>query len=500
MRRRSARYRAVRLLALLAGLWVLAGGIPGASGPPAATATPEIAVAAPAAGASARVDVGVRAAQERVEETADQLGESGEDHFEIRDFFFVLILILLFGKLFGEIAERRGQPAVLGELIAGVVLGSSVLAVIPEAGPITDVVHVFAEIGVSILLFEIGLETDLKEMFRVGTTASAVALVGVVVPFGLGFVYWYFARPSIGVDPQGISFVIVAILVGATLTATSVGITARVLSDLNRMHTPEARIIIGAAVIDDVLGIVILAVVAGLASGAAVTVLSIAQIFVFAVGFLVAAVILGNLLAPTLFNFVDNMRVRGVLLVTAFCFALGIAALADLAGSAMIIGAFAAGLVLSSTNQFDAVVEKIEPVADIFTPIFFVSVGAPVNVGLFIPGSTDFDIGVLGVGLMLTAIAVVGKLVAGLAVRRPDTSKLLVGVGMVPRGEVGLIFAAMGLAAGILSGEVYSAILIMVILSTFIVPPILKILFARRPDPVLSSLAELDQTQGSSHA
>jgi Kef-type K+ transport system membrane component KefB len=360
-------------------------------------------------------------------------------------------------------------------------------------------VHVFAEIGVSILLFEIGLETDLKEMFRVGRTASAVALVGVVVPFALGTGYWYLANPSIGADPEGISFVLVAVLVGATLTATSVGITARVLSDLNRMHTPEARIIIGAAVIDDVLGIVILAVVAGLASGADLTLLSLGRIFVFAVGFLVAAVVLGNLFAPTLFNFVDKMRVRGVLLVTAFSFALGIAALADLAGSAMIIGAFAAGLVLSSTNQFDAVVERIEPVADIFTPIFFVSVGAPVNVGLFIPGSPVFNSNVLVVGLILTGIAIVGKLVSGLAVRRPDTSKLLVGVGMVPRGEVGLIFAAMGLAAGILSRGVYSAILIMVILSTFIVPPILKILFAKRPDPVLVSLSELDQTGDSSH-
>jgi Kef-type K+ transport system membrane component KefB len=145
------------------------------------------------------------------------------------------------------------------------------------------------------------------------------------------------------------------------------------------------------------------------------------------------------------------------------------------------------------------VVERIEPVADIFTPIFFVSVGAPVNVGLFIPGSPVFNSNVLVVGLILTGIAIVGKLVAGLAVRRPDTSKLLVGVGMVPRGEVGLIFAAMGLAAGILSRGVYSAILIMVILSTFIVPPILKILFAKRPDPVLVSLSELDQTGDSSH-
>ena len=165
----------------------------------------------------------------------------------------------------------------------------------------------------------------------------------------------------------------------------------------------------------------------------------------------------------------------------------------------MIIGAFAAGLVLSSTNQFDAVVERIEPVADIFTPIFFVAVGAPVNVRLFIPGAEEFDLGVLVVGLVLTVIAIIGKLVAGLGVKRPDVSKLLVGVGMVPRGEVGLIFASIGLTAGILSGSVYSAIMIMVILSTFIVPPALKVLFARKPqdsppDSVRSLGGGLDET------
>ncbi|MFQ5746653.1 MAG: cation:proton antiporter [Gemmatimonadota bacterium] len=468
---RSRRGR--RLLLLGLGLVVLFGR--GAFGEPAAAA-PDAA------------EVSVRAAQEHgVGEAHEDAGQTAaETHgVEIRDVFFILIVILVGGKLFGEIAERRGQPAVLGELVAGVLLGGSVLGLIPEPGvPLADVVHVFAEIGVAILLFEIGLETDLKEMFRVGPTASAVALVGVAVPFALGFLYWYLADPGIGIHPPGVTFTIVAIFVGATLTATSVGITARVLSDLNRMHTPEARIIIGAAVIDDVLGIVILAVVAGLAGGAAVGVLAIGKIFLFAVGFLVLAVLVGNRAAPHLFNFVDRMRVRGVLLVTAFCFALGVAALADWAGSAMIIGAFAAGLVLSSTNQFDAVVERIEPVADIFTPIFFVAVGAPVNVQLFIPGSPDFDLNVLLVGLILTVIAIVGKVVAGLAVRRKDTRKLLVGVGMIPRGEVGLIFASLGLSGGILSREVYSAILIMVILSTFIVPPVLKALFHEPDVPV----------------
>jgi Kef-type K+ transport system membrane component KefB len=475
-----------RWLALGVGIWFLAGGsfdpLAGRAadigGPPLEASASE---AVTPAGIVQETGDDAHASTQESGSAGEHAEAEGEGHPKIRSVFFVLIAILVLGKLLGELAERRGQPAVLGELVAGVILGSSVLGIIPEAGPLYEIVHVFAEVGVAILLFEIGLETDLKEMFRVGPTAMSVAMVGVLVPFGLGFLYWYFANPSIGVHPAGISFAIVAVFVGATLTATSVGITARVLSDLDRMHTPEARIIIGAAVIDDVLGIVILSVVSGLAGGAAVTLGYVSKTFVFAVGFLVLAVVLGNRFAPSLFNLVDRMRVRGSLLVAAFCFALGVAALADLAGSALIIGAFAAGLVLSSTNQFDAVVERVEPVADVFTPIFFVAVGAPVNVQLFIPGSPDFNLNVLVVGLILTAIAIVGKLVSGLAVRRPDTDKLLVGVGMVPRGEVGLIFASIGLTAGILSKSVYSSILIMVILSTFIVPPILKMLFARKP-------------------
>ena len=484
--------------ALAVGLWFLLGGpVPTPSGderPPPAPV--EVVAASPAAQEAPATADAPAVVAEAQEEPAAETGEHAEgDHLRISLVFLVIITMLIVGKMFGEFAERSGQPAVLGELIAGVILGSSVLGVIPAAGPLYEVVHVLAEIGVAILLFEIGLETDLKAMTRVGKSASGVALIGVFLPFALGFGYWYYFNPSIGAHPPGIDFWVVAIFVGATLTATSVGITARVLSDLNRMHTPEARIIIGAAVIDDVLGIVILAVVSGLAGGAAVTLGYVSKTLLFAVGFLVLAVVIGNRFAPALFDVVDKMRVRGSLLVAAFCFALGVAALADLAGSALIIGAFAAGLVLSRTNQFDAVVERIEPVADVFTPIFFVSVGAPVNVGLFLPTASDFDLNVLVVGLILTAIAIVGKLLAGLAVRRKDTSKLLVGVGMVPRGEVGLIFAAIGLTAGILSGATYSAILIMVILSTFVVPPVLKVLYARKHDPSPEEMVHVEATR-----
>jgi len=408
-----------------------------------------------------------------------------EGGVRIEHFFLVFIAMLVSAKVFGELAERIGQPAVLGELIAGVILGGSVLGVIPADGPIHETIRIFAEVGVALLLFEIGLETDLKEMFRVGPAASLVAVVGVTAPFLLGFAYWMLAQPDIGVHAEGISDSMVAIFVGATLTATSVGITARVLSDLKRIHTPEARVIIGAAVVDDVLGLVILAIVSGLAAGAALSFLGMAKVFAVAVGFLVAAVIIGNFVAPKLFNFIDRMRVRGVLLIGAVSFALLIAALAGLAGSALIIGSFAAGLVLSSTNQFDLIVEKVEPVADIFTPLFFVSIGASVDVSLFIPGSESFNPAVLLVGGVLLIIAIIGKVVSGYSVGwgKNKLSHLAIGVGMVPRGEVGLIFADIGLRRGILSPEVFSAVLIMVMATTFVAPPLLKSIFRRaRPE------------------
>lgn len=416
-----------------------------------------------------------------------------EHEFSASDFFLVLVSILVVAKLLGELAERVGQPAVLGELIAGVILGGSVLGIVPTDGASAELIHLLAEVGVAILLFEIGLETDLKEMFRVGRASAAVAAIGVILPFLFGFLYWRSASPGVGIGVGSASPTMVAIFVGATLTATSVGITARVLTDLRLMHRAESKIIIGAAVIDDVLGLVILAIVSGLAQGAAVSLIGVSQTFVIAVGFLVVAVLVGNFLAPHLFGLIDKMSVRGVLLVSAFSFALLFAALADKAGSAMIIGAFAAGIVLSTTNQFDLIVERIEPVADVFTPIFFVSVGAAVNVGLFNPASEIFNADVILVGGILLAIAIVGKLATGWAVGwgRERLNHMAIGIGMIPRGEVGLIFADIGRRSGILSEGTFSAILIMVIATTFIAPPLLKAFFrpGDTPPPRLAAEA-----------
>ena len=392
----------------------------------------------------------------------------------IANLFLTLAAMLVAAKLLGELAERFGQPAVLGELIAGVLLGGSVLGIVPTGGPAGEVVHVLAELGVLLLLFEIGLETDLREMFRVGPASLSVAAVGVVLPFLLGFVYWvYLPHAASG---HGADLTMAAIFVGATLTATSVGITARVLSDLGQMGTQEAKIIIGAAVIDDVLGLVILTVVSGMAAGASVSALGILRVLAVAVGFLVIAVIVGRFVAPRLFDLVVRMRVRYVLLVFAFAFALGLSATAALVGSALIIGAFAAGIILSGTNQFDTIEHEIRPVASIFTPIFFVSVGASVNLRLLDPTRPGAS-ALLGVAAALTVLAILGKLAAGWAAPWAKIRPIVVGVGMVPRGEVGLIFADIGRRSGILNEAVFGAILLTVMATTFVAPPALKALF-----------------------
>jgi Kef-type K+ transport system membrane component KefB len=396
---------------------------------------------------------------------------------DVARFFLVLAAILVAAKILGELAERIGQPAVLGELIAGVLLGGSVLGVVPADGAPAELIHVLAELGVVLLLFEIGLETDLREMFRVGPAALAVAVVGIVLPFAFGYLFWRYAPHSTSGSGD---LVTAAIFIGATLTATSVGITARVLSDMGRMNTAEARIVIGAAVIDDVLGLVILSVVTGVAGGAALSFLGILRTLGVAVGFLVVAVVIGRYVAPRLFDLINRMRVRYVLLVASIAFAIGLAAFAGLAGSALIIGAFAAGLVLSGTNQFDTIEHEVRPVASIFTPIFFVSVGASVDLTLLNPSTPGARARLLVAGA-LTILAVVGKVAAGWAAPWTRFRRIVVGVGMVPRGEVGLIFADIGRRSGVLGDEVFGAVLLMVMVTTFIAPPALKALFAVEP-------------------
>ena len=374
--------------------------------------------------------------------------------------------MLLVGKFAGEAFERIRQPAVMGELLAGIVLGAGLLNVIPTApgDPLTPVFRLLAQVGVVVLLFEIGLETDLKAMLRDGPAAGAVALVGVAIPFVLGFVYWR----STASDPPA-----TAVFVGAALTATSVGITARVLKDLRVLESLEARLILGAAVIDDVLGLVILGVVSALAAGAAFTLPGVLRVLGVAVVFLFLALWIGLRLAPRLFGLVERMQVRGVLLVSAFVFLLLLCVLAERVGTALIIGAFAAGLILSETNQVRVIEERIRPVADVFTPIFFLSIGAAVDLRVWNPFVAE-NHETLAIAGVLFVIAVIGKVASGWAVPWRRFNRRAVGIGMAPRGEVGLIFAQIGLGAGILSNRLFSAILFVVVATTLVTPPLLK--------------------------
>lgn len=392
-------------------------------------------------------------------------------------FLLTLAGILVAAKLLGELAERIGQPAVLGELLAGVLLGSSALGLIPASGPVADVITILAELGVLVLLFEIGLETDLREMRRVGGSAVAVASVGVVLPFLAGYLYWSHVPHGMG-DPSTLSTA--AVFIGAALTATSVGITARVLSDLTQLGSTEGRIIIGAAVIDDVLGLVILTVVSGIAAGGAVSPYGVARILAVAVGFLVIAIAVGGWVAPRLFRSIANMKASYAVPIIALAIAFALAAVADLAGSALIMGAFAAGIILARTEQYNAIEDRVRPVGALLTPIFFVSVGSSLDINLLNPMRPGGG-SLLLVALGLTVLAVLGKVAAGYAAPWTKFRRLAVGVGMVPRGEVGLIFADVGRRSGLLSDDVFSVVLLMVMGTTFLAPPMLKLLFRRTP-------------------
>ena len=407
------------------------------------------------------------------------LAASGD--LPVARFFLVLAAILIAGKLAGEAFERLGQPPVLGELLAGILLGRGLLGLIPVAhdDPLTPVFTLLADAGVAVLLFEIGLEMDLKEMRRVGGGATAVALVGVALPFILGVLYDRFALPESLLEP-GSDRMAVSVYIGAALTATSVGITARVLADLHRMRSTEARLILGAAVIDDVLGLVILGVVSGFVAGSVVTIVGVGESLAVAFGFLIVAVLVGVRLAPQVLEVVEHMRGRGVFVTVAVGSLLAMGAVAGLAGSASIIGAFATGLVFAGTKQRHRIAEQMRPVSDVFTPIFFLYIGATVDLSAWNPFDPRGRVTLL-VGGALTAIAIIGKLASGWAVPWRRFNRWAVGLGMMPRGEVGLIFAQIGLGTGLLSPALFSAILLMVIVTTLLAPPLLTVAFRHVP-------------------
>lgn len=395
-----------------------------------------------------------------------------------------LAVILAAAKLGGHLSERLGQPAVLGELLAGVFLANLDLVGFGWFRSLTSDTTLagLAEIGVVVLLFEVGLESTIKDMKAVGWRSLIVAVLGVIAPWVLGYLVGMVLLPTH--SPY------VWLFLGATLTATSVGITARVLRDLGRSQTAEARIILGAAVIDDVLGLVILAVVGNLIqaaeTGTTASLGGVGLVVAKAVVFLFGALWLGTLVSPRLFGLTVRLRGSSVLLVTALVFCFLLAAGAGAIGLAPIVGAYAAGLILErvhyegfSERGEHHLEELIRPVSGFLVPIFFVMMGLKVELaGMVDPHQ-------IGLAAVVVVVAILGKQVCGLGGLRSTLDKLSIGIGMIPRGEVGLIFANLGLGLT-LHGEhivdqtLYSTIVLVVLVTTVVTPPALKWSLSRR--------------------
>ena len=390
---------------------------------------------------------------------------------QIAEFLLALVAIFVAAKVFGELAELLGQPAVLGEIVGGVVIGVSGLHLVD---PHDVTIHLLSELGVILLLFLIGLETDLKKLISVGGSATAVAIVGVTLPFIGGF----FFGQLLGLR------VMVSIFLGASLTATSVGITARVLSDLGHLRDDESQIVLGAAVVDDIIGLVLLTLVGTLAGGGELTFLGVGRIILVAFGFVILAILIGSELAPRIIRLIDRIGMARGLFFASIVFAFLLAYIAQKVGSAIIIGSFAAGLVLARTHRGKEIEREVHDVAQFFIPIFFVVVGAAVDLRSINPFH-DEGRRFLWIGLGLTLIGIIGKVAAGYVVWNKGMRRSVIGVGMIPRGEVGLIFAQIGLATKLISGGLYSAVALMVMLTTLVTPPLLRRLLEQRtPTPM----------------
>jgi Kef-type K+ transport system membrane component KefB len=411
--------------------------------------------------------------------------ESGGHVDPVGHVALALVVILVVAKFGGELAVRLGQPAVLGELVGGVLVGNLSLLGFSglESLKSDPSVDMLARIGVLILLFEVGLESTVGQMLKVGVSSLLVAALGVAAPFALGW------GVGVWLLPQQSPYV--HAFLGATLTATSVGITARVLKDLGRSQTNEARVVLGAAVIDDVLGLVILAVVTGVIAaadrGGSLAASDVLLTLAKAVGFLVGALVLGVLLSRRLFTLAAKLRARGVLLATGLAFCFFLSWLAGVIGLAPIVGAFAAGLILEDLHYRVFVhrgerglEDLIHPISSFLVPVFFVVMGMRTDLKSFLQP------GVLGLAAALTVAAIIGKQACALGVLGKGVDRLTVGLGMIPRGEVGLIFANIGLALSvggqrIVNEATFSAVVVMVIVTTMVTPPALKWSLGRLP-------------------
>ncbi len=394
---------------------------------------------------------------------------------EMHEFILSLLIILVSARVFAEIFSYLKMPPVLGEVFAGILIGPSILGIVE----VNEIIKIIAEIGIILLLFEVGLETDLKKLQKEGTKSVIVALFGAIVPFGLGFVisYYVFNLP-----------LIVSLFIGGTLTATSIGITVRVLKDLNKEKTSVAQIVVGAAVLDDVIGVILLVILADFALTGEVNLENTIRIIVLVAFFFATAPVLAALMSKFIHVYDRRYRrVPGFIPTIIVSLILFFAYIAHLFGAPEIIGAFAAGIALSrrfflpfgiALKADPHFVEKLEtqmrPLIFLFTPIFFVTVGLSMNLREIDFSSSTFW---LLTGILLV-VAIFGKVGGAYMLRGTSgLNKLIIGTSMVPRGEVGLIFAELGRSVKIFTNEIYSAVVFIVILTTLVPPFLLKYLF-----------------------
>ena len=413
------------------------------------------------------------------------------------------MLIFVAARALAEVLVRLQLPTILGELLAGVLIGASGLHLLvpPETQvelsnglvtllsslgnvPPESVTELYnesfpalesvAQLGLFALLFLTGLESELDELIAVGTQAFTVAVAGVVLPFALG-TWGLMAIFHVGAIP--------AIFAGASMTATSIGITASVFGELGYLKTREGQIVIGAAVLDDILGIVILAVVIALASGGSLEIGPILKLVAAAAVFVVAAIGLSRTAAPAFDWLIDKLKAPGEVLVASFVILALCCFTATAIGLEAALGAFAAGLILSSSKHNHAIQQAVLPIVTLFATIFFVLVGAGMDLSVITP-SDPASRAALIIAAFLFVVAVIGKIAAGWAfVSKQPTRRLVVGLGMMPRGEVGLIFLGLGTSAKLLSPSLEAAILLMVIGTTFLAPVLLRLVIGGdKPD------------------
>jgi len=401
---------------------------------------------------------------------------------ETHDFFLYLLIILLTARVFAELATRLQAPAVIGELLAGVALGPSLLGWIEPL----EAIKLMAEIGIILLLFEVGLETDVKRLVRAGLKSFVVAMAGFVLPLVFGFAlgYWVFDLS-----------LLVSLFIGGTLTATSIGITVRVLSDLKRRQAPEGQIVLGAAVLDDVMGVVLLALLYEFSIGGGVSLINTSKVLVFVGAFFVLAPIAAKLISLIIKRYDAVSKIPGMIPTTIVSLVLFFAWLANVLGAPELLGGFAAGLALSRrfflplgialrTDESFAqrIEEQMKPIVQMFTPIFFVYVGLSLNLREIDWGSPF----IWGFSLSLLIAAILGKLLGALLIKEPWAARWAIGLAMIPRGEVGLIFAELGRVSGIFNNEIYAGMVIVIALTTLVPPFIMKWFYARYSDQLPS--------------